>query len=72
MILRGPNTRLDFHIDPGDEFFYQVEGEMELELKPEGERREVSRSRRGNLCCSRRIAAFAAPFREYLGTRDRA
>src|SRR5215475_4393678 len=32
MILRGPNTRLDFHIEPGDEFFYQVEGDMELHL----------------------------------------
>ncbi len=21
MILRGPNTRLDSHVDPGDEFF---------------------------------------------------
>ena len=40
MILRGPNTRLDFHIQPGDEFFYQVQGEMELVLKPEGERRQ--------------------------------
>jgi hypothetical protein len=41
MMLRGPNTRLDFHIDPGDEFFYQVEGEMELVVKPEGERRQI-------------------------------
>jgi 3-hydroxyanthranilate 3,4-dioxygenase len=41
MILCGPNTRLDFHVDPGDEFFYQVEGSMELHLKPEGERRRV-------------------------------
>ena len=32
MVLRGPNTRLDFHIEPGDEFFYQVEGDMELHL----------------------------------------
>ena len=47
MILRGPNTRLDFHIDPGDEFFYQVEGEMELVLKPEGERRQSHRSKKG-------------------------
>ncbi|HZD40578.1 MAG TPA: 3-hydroxyanthranilate 3,4-dioxygenase [Terriglobales bacterium] len=41
MILRGPNARLDFHVDPGDEFFYQVEGRMELHLKPASERRHV-------------------------------
>lgn len=40
MVLRGPNTRLDFHIQPGDEFFYQVQGDMELVLKPEGARRQ--------------------------------
>lgn len=49
MMLRGPNTRLDFHIEPGDEFFYQVEGEMELHLKPEGERREVVRIKEGEI-----------------------
>jgi 3-hydroxyanthranilate 3,4-dioxygenase len=49
MILRGPNTRLDFHIDPGDEFFYQVEGEMELVIKPEGERRQVVRIGEGEI-----------------------
>ncbi|HEU4340675.1 MAG TPA: 3-hydroxyanthranilate 3,4-dioxygenase [Candidatus Binatia bacterium] len=49
MILRGPNTRLDFHIEPGDEFFYQVEGDMELHLKREGERRQVVRIREGEI-----------------------
>ena len=49
MILRGPNTRLDFHIEPGDEFFYQVEGEMELVLKPEGERRQNVRIKEGEI-----------------------
>src|SRR5713226_453335 len=41
MILRGPNVRLDFHIEPGDEFFYQIEGDIDLHLKPEGKKREV-------------------------------
>ena len=49
MILRGPNTRLDFHIEPGDEFFYQVEGEMELVLKPEGERRQIVQIKEGEI-----------------------
>jgi len=49
MMLRGPNTRLDFHIDPGDEFFYQVEGEMELVVKPEGEGRQTVRINQGEI-----------------------
>jgi 3-hydroxyanthranilate 3,4-dioxygenase len=49
MVLRGPNTRLDFHIDPGDEFFYQVEGDMELHLKPAAERRSVVNIREGEI-----------------------
>ena len=49
MILRGPNTRLDFHIEPGDEFFYQIEGSMELHLKPAGERRRVVTIRKGEI-----------------------
>ena len=73
MILRGPNTRLDFHIEPGDEFFYQIEGDMELHLKPPGER-ATSRydQTRRDFCLSRRFAAFAAPLRKHLGTGYRA
>ena len=47
--LRGPNTRLDFHIEPGDEFFYQVEGGMELHLKAPGERRQIVEIREGEI-----------------------
>ena len=49
MILRGPNTRLDFHIQPGDEFFYQVEGDMELVVKPAGERRQSVTIKEGEI-----------------------
>ena len=49
MILRGPNVRLDFHVEPGDEFFYQIEGDMELHLKPDGEKREVVKIGEGEI-----------------------
>src|SRR5438552_16863309 len=39
MIIGGPNARRDFHIDPGDEFFYQLEDDMGLEyIDSEGKR----------------------------------
>jgi 3-hydroxyanthranilate 3,4-dioxygenase len=49
MILGGPNVRLDFHVEPGDEFFYQIEGDIELHLKPEGAKREVVTIREGEI-----------------------
>ena len=49
MILRGPNVRLDFHIEPGEEFFYQIEGGIELHLKPEREKREVVKIGEGEI-----------------------
>src|ERR1700755_241314 len=30
MVVGGPNSRTDYHDDPGDEFFYQLEGDMVL------------------------------------------
>jgi 3-hydroxyanthranilate 3,4-dioxygenase len=30
MVVGGPNARSDFHVDPGQEFFYQIEGNMVL------------------------------------------
>jgi 3-hydroxyanthranilate 3,4-dioxygenase len=32
MVVGGPNTRKDFHVDPADEFFYQLEGQMVLRV----------------------------------------
>lgn len=40
MIIRGPNARRDFHVDPSDEIFYMLRGDMVLETMPDGKREE--------------------------------
>ncbi|WP_158734824.1 3-hydroxyanthranilate 3,4-dioxygenase [Alteribacillus sp. YIM 98480] len=43
MILGGPNKRRDFHVDPSDEFFYQVKGNCYVEcINEQGEREVVT------------------------------
>ncbi len=36
MVVGGPNARSDFHVDPGEEFFHQVEGNMTLKTVQAG------------------------------------
>ena len=37
----GPNVRKDYHIDPSEEFFYQVEGEITLKIVDDGQFRDI-------------------------------
>ena len=32
MVVGGPNVRKDYHLDEGEEFFYQLEGNMTLKI----------------------------------------
>ena len=41
MVVGGPNSRRDFHVDPAEEFFYQLEGEMVLRVAEGGTMREL-------------------------------
>ena len=41
MVVGGPNTRKDYHVDPGEEFFYQVEGDMVLKVIEDGKPRDI-------------------------------
>jgi 3-hydroxyanthranilate 3,4-dioxygenase len=41
MVVGGPNSRNDFHVDPAEEFFYQLEGDMVLRVVEAGRVREL-------------------------------
>ena len=41
MVVGGPNSRTDYHIDEGPEFFYQLEGDMLLKTMQDGERVDI-------------------------------
>ena len=49
MIIRGPNARRDFHIDPSDEIFYQLKGNIVLEYMDQDGRRQNTTIREGEL-----------------------
>lgn len=41
MVVGGPNSRKDYHDDPGEEFFYQLEGDMLLKTIQDGRRVDI-------------------------------
>lgn len=41
MIVGGPNSRKDYHVDEGPELFYQIEGHMVLQVIDEGARKDI-------------------------------
>lgn len=41
MIVRGPNSRRDFHQEPGEEMFYQLEGGITVKVVEDGEVKDV-------------------------------
>ena len=42
MVVGGPNTRKDYHIDEGEEFFYQLEGSMILRIIEDGKPKDIN------------------------------
>lgn len=37
MVVGGPNTRKDYHYNEGEEFFYQIEGDITLKIIEDGQ-----------------------------------
>jgi 3-hydroxyanthranilate 3,4-dioxygenase len=40
-VVGGPNLRADYHDDPLEEFFYQLEGDMTLRILEDGKQRDI-------------------------------
>ena len=41
MVVGGPNARKDYHYDEGEEFFYQIEGDMVLRVVEDGRQKDI-------------------------------
>jgi 3-hydroxyanthranilate 3,4-dioxygenase len=41
MVVGGPNSRKDYHWDEGEEFFYQLEGDIKVQIQEDGKAVEV-------------------------------
>ena len=40
-VVGGPNARKDFHVNQGEEFFYQLEGDITLHVLEDGKRQVI-------------------------------
>jgi 3-hydroxyanthranilate 3,4-dioxygenase len=41
MVVGGPNSRKDYHYDEGEEFFYQIEGDITVRIQEDGKAVDV-------------------------------
>src|SRR5687767_3247056 len=42
MVVGGPNSRKDFHFNEGEEFFFQLEGNIVVRIMEDGKPRDIS------------------------------
>ncbi len=42
MVVGGPNARRDYHYNEGEEFYYQIEGDIVLKIIEDGEPRDIA------------------------------
>lgn len=41
MVVGGPNSRTDFHVNEGEEFFYQLEGDVNIRVHLDGKIQDI-------------------------------
>lgn len=55
MIVAGPNFRTDYHTEEGEEWFYQLEGDMVLKVVDKGQFYDIPISQGDTFCLPSRI-----------------
>ncbi len=60
MVVGGPNSRTDYHINAGEEFFYQVEGDIVVRVIEDGKPKDVPIKRARSFFAAQ-CAALTAP-----------
>lgn len=73
-VVGGPNARKDFHVDPGEELFYQLEGDMLLRTVQQGRIVDVPIREGGMLLLPARVPHSPQRFANTVGLvveRDR-
>ena len=51
MVVGGPNARKDYHYNEGEEFFYQVEGDIVLKIIDDGKPVDIPIREARSSCC---------------------
>ena len=57
-VIGGPNQRTDYHDDPLEEFFYQIQGDITLRIIEDGKRRDVAFEGGRRCSCCRRMSGI--------------
>jgi len=55
MMVAGPNKRSDYHIEEGEEWFYQLEGSMVLKVHDKGEFYDIPINEGETFCLPARV-----------------
>ena len=67
MVVGGPNSRKDYHVDEGEEFFYQIKGDMLLKIIQNNKVEEINISEGEIFLLPRMIPHSPQRFKDTVG-----
>ena len=65
MVVAGPNARKDYHYNETEEFFYQLEGNITVNVQVDGEVKSLDLGPGDDDCASKSAAQSCSPRRQH-------